>query len=161
MTTLAHEIALRLSNSGALTTAQPSGLGFVILERWPSPEGQGATPEVFDAARGNRLKRTIYVRGTDEVGNPARQAFDIRRWDAYPEIHVFAEAHANGKEATQSAYYVMESLLVGWEAIVAGQHIGFLADGWVAPVDSPDFAASVVAVCRFRATSTRKLVQVA
>lgn len=161
MTTLVHEIGNRLASSAALTTPPGAGLGFQILERWPSPEGPGATPDAFDATRANRLKRVAVVMDGGEVANPARQAFDRRRWDSFPLIYLFGEAHTNGKDAVQSAYLLIEQLLVGWEAIVAGQHIGFLPDSRVALDDSDVFPGNVVSICRFRATSTRKLVAIA
>lgn len=168
MTTLAHELANRLASSGALTTpAGSGGLGFVILERWPiepAPAGQppipGQTPEAFDPARGNRLKRCIVVLDGGEVAHPSRQNFDFRRWDSFPTTQIFAEAHLNGKQAAQDAYLQIESMLINWQAIVSGQRIGFQTESRLNLEDDDSFPGNVRIVATWRATGVRKLVAV-
>lgn len=167
MATLVHEIANRLTQFGALTGTGGANLGFVVLERWPvRPSGdpdnpiKGETPEAFDNARARRMKRTIAVMGRNEVPNPGRQASDLRRWDSYPELYMFAEAQASGKDALQAAYLLVESYLVGWQVLVSTGRAGFLPDTIIGPDDSPDFPESVFQVCRFRVTGTRRLVAV-
>jgi hypothetical protein len=162
MTTLAHEIANRLASFGSLTTpAGSGGLGFLILERWPVPDGPGATPEAFDPARGNRLKRCIVVLDGGERPHPSRQSFDFRKWDSSPQTQIFAEAHLNGKEAAHAAYLLIESMLINWQAVVAGQRIGFVTENRLDLEDSEAFPGNVRIVATWRATGVRTLVPAA
>lgn len=168
MTTLAHEVANRIASFGAIVNAPGTGgLGFVVLERWPvRPSGNpdnpipGETKEAFDESRARKMKRTIVVMDQGEVSNPGRQAFDLRRWDSFPLIYIFGETHQNGKEAVFAAYKLIESYLIGWTANVDGEKVGFVPDNRLPLDDSEDFPESVVQVCRFRATGTRKLVPI-
>lgn len=162
MTTLAHEIANRIASFGSLTTpAGSGGLGFLILERWPVPDGPGATPEAFDPARGNRLKRCIVVLDGGEVAHPGRQNFDFRRWDSFPTTQIFAEAHLNGKQAAQDAYLQIEAMLINWQAIVSGQRIGFTTESRLNLEDDDSFPGNIRIVARWRATGVRPLVPAA
>jgi hypothetical protein len=166
--TLAHEIANRIASFGAIVNpVGTGGLGFVVLERWPvRPSGNpanpipGETPTAFDETRARKMKRTIVVMDQGEVSNPARQAFELRRWDSFPLIYIFAETHQNGKEAVGTAYLFIERYLVGWTATVDGQKVGFVPDNRLPLDDSEDFPESVVQVCRFRATGTRTIVPI-
>lgn len=163
MTTIAHEIANRLASGSLLTSPSGSGgLGFDIYERPLAPgTGPGATPEAFDASRGNRLKRSIVVLDGGEVDHPARQmGSDLRRWDSFPTIHIWSEAHTAGKQAAQDAYLAIESLLIGWETVVAGQRIGFRLDSRVDLADDPEWPGNVRTVARVRATGVRQLAPV-
>lgn len=167
MSTLVHEIANRLTQFGALTGTGGGNLGFVVLERWPvRPSGdpdnpiKGETPEAFDTARARRMKRTIAIMGRGEVDYPAKPSADLRRWDTFPELYMFAEAQQSGKDALQGAYLLVESYLVGWQVLTPTGRAGFLPDTIIGPDDSPDFPESVFQVCRFRVTGSRRLTPV-
>lgn len=157
MATLPTAIRDRLAADAALTAAQPGGLGFRVWSRWLTPSGPGSTPEAFDAARGGRLLRNVVVTDGGEVGAPARQPAALRRWDSFPQIYVFAEAHEAGKQAAHDAVARIEALLVGWSVTVGGASVGFLPDAVLALEDSAQFPGNITLVARFRATGTRQL----
>lgn len=158
MATLQIAIRDRLAADAALTAAQPGGLGFKVWSRWLTPSGPGATPEAFDAARGGRLLRNVVVTDGGEVGAPARQPSGMRRWDSFPQVYVFAEAHEAGKQAARDAVLRVERLLAGWEVALDGATVGFLPDSVLALDDSEQFPGNIVLVARWRATGARQMV---
>lgn len=170
--TLVHEVANRIANFGAIINpVGTGGLGFVVLERYPvRPSGDpdnpfpGETPEAFsDTGKMRKMKRTIAVIGQPEVSDPGRQAHDLRRWNRYPLIYIFAEPHQTGKQACVSAHLLIEQYLAEWQVVIIGnQRVGFEPDGIIQdPDDSPDFPEMVVQISRFRAVGTRRIVPIA
>jgi hypothetical protein len=158
MATVQQAIADRLSADAALTAAQPTGLGFSVYARWLKPAGPGSTPDAFDATQGGRLRRSIVVLDGGEVAFPTTQPRGSRRWDSFPTTHVFAEAHANGKQAAWDAVSRIEALLVDWETLVGAQRVTFVPDGVSALEDSEAFPGNILLVARWRATGVRALV---
>ncbi len=142
-----------------LTQTQPGGLGFVVFDRWlVTPPGPGSTPEAFDMGQGGRLKRSIVVLDGGEVAHPSpRAGRDWRQWDSHPSMHVFAEAHATGKAAVDTALARIEILLVPWRlTLPSGQRVSFEPDNRLALEDSSAFPGNVVVIARWRATSARR-----
>ncbi len=158
MSTLQSVIAARLTADAMLTDPVPTGLGFGVHSHWLIPNGPGGTPSAFDTTRGNRLKRSIVVLDGGEVASPARSAAGLRRWESFPTLHVFGEAHATGKEAIQSAALRIEALVSSWQPVVAGQPVTLQTDAWLAIEDSDQFPGNVAKVIRLRATGSRQLV---
>lgn len=164
MTTLQKAIKDRLAGDWALTQPQPGALGFQIFDRWlvypgnfakPTP---GSTPEAFDQGQGGRLRRSIVVLAGGDVDSPSSQMRDVRRWDSYPRLYFFAEAHANGKQAIEDAKLRVEDLLVPWEVVITrGQRVSFRPADEVPLEDSEQFPGNVVCIVRWRATGTRRL----
>jgi hypothetical protein len=158
MATLQQLIADRLNGDAALTLPPPDGLGFLVFARWLSPAGPGSTPSAFDPTQGGRMKRSIVVMDGGEVAHPARQPAQMRRWDSFPPIYIFAEAHQNGKQAAWDARDRIERLLAGWDVALGAQHVGFVPESVSALEDAEAFPGNVVLVARWRATGVRQLV---
>lgn len=159
MATLQQAIVDRLTGDFTLTQPQPGGLGFLVWGRWLKKEGGGATPEAWDAGQGGRLKRNVVVLDGGEVDHPSgRGGPDWRFWDSFPELHLFAEAHASGKAAIDAAIRRCDALLVGWSvAIDGGQRVTFRPDARLALEDSEEWPGNVRAVARYRATGARRV----
>jgi len=164
MTTLQAAIKARLAGDFLLTSGQPAGLGFIIWDRWlvkPGTFGKpeaGSTPEAFDPLSGGRMRRNIVVLAGGDVDHPGGQAHGVRRWDNFPRIYFFAEAHATGKQAIEDAKLRVEDLLTPWEAVITrGQRVTFLPADEIPLEDSESWPGNVVAIVRWRATGTRRL----
>lgn len=149
----------RLEGDATLTGTNLNAgqLGFGVYDHWLVQTGPGATPQAFDAARGNRLKRSIVVLGAGRVPRPGVQpGSDAHRWNRYPRLFFFAEAHANGKRAIEEAKLRVEDLLIGWEAVVErGQRVSFRPADETEPAES-DFPGSIQAIARWEATGVRQ-----
>ena len=164
MATLQGAIKQRLSTDLLLTSPQPAGMAFVVWDRWlvkPTnflkPEA-GTTPEAFDAQAGGRMRRNIVILAGGENERSGSQSDELRRWDAFPRIYLFAEAHQNGKQAVEDAKLRIETLLCGWEAVItAGQRVSFRPADEVPLEDSELWPGNVVAIVRWRATGARRL----
>lgn len=156
MAEVADAIVARLAGDWTLTQS----IGFGVYGRWLKRDGPGATVDAFDAGQGGRLKRSIVVLDGGEVDHPSgRPGREWRTWDSFPTTHLFAEAHANGKAAIDSALARMEALLVPWAATLpSGQRVTFEPDSRVTLEDSEAFPGSVVVVARWRATGARRLI---
>lgn len=157
MSTITSAIFDALTAVGALTDAQPAGLGFKVWDRWLTPTGPGATPEAFDATKGGRLLRNIVILEGGEYGHPSGDAgLDVRRWDSFPTVYFFAEAHRNGKAAVNDAVKLADQALHTLDTIANGnEHVTYRMDSRVPIEDSEAFPGNVVAIVRFRATGAR------
>lgn len=159
MATVQSAIAARLAADPTLTAAQPGGLGFTVFDRWLAKTGPGNTAAAFDDTKGGRLKRAIVVLDGAEQDEPARQPAETKRIFTVPTTHIFAEAHANGKQAANDAYRRIEALLLGWDVVLgAGERVGFVSGSRLVLDDSEQFPGNIVIVARWRLTGTRQLV---
>lgn len=153
------DTAVAVGTPKPLTPAQPTGLEFLVFDRWLKPSGPGSTPTAFDTAQGGRLKRSIVVLDGGEVAHPSPAAYERKHWDSFPLTYIFAEAHANGKAAIELAIWRMEFLLADWfPRLPSGYRVAFKEDSILALEDSDAFLGNVVSVVRWRATGSRRMV---
>lgn len=160
MTTLPELLLTRLQADPVITGGPPTGLQFVVQNRWPVRKGNpGATPDAFDDERGGRMKRVIVVLDGTENDAPGRQPEGTKRLLTSPTTHLFAEPHEGGKQAVNDAYRRIERLLIGWDAqISSDERVGLVSGSRLFIEDSEQFPGNVVLVARWPMTGTRRLV---
>lgn len=143
----------------SLTLAPPVGLGFLVFNRWLKRSGKGSTAAAFDGTQGGEVRRSIVVRDGGEVLNPSPQGREYRFWDTFVDIHIFAEAHDNGKIAVDEAILRIEELLSNWKPIGTGNSPITLREGDViAQAESDAFPGNLQVVVTWRATGARQMV---
>lgn len=160
MATLQAVIKDRLAGDANLTApVGGGGLGFGVYAHWLVPSGPGSTPDAFDPAKGGRLKRSIVVMPGNENAHPSPSIPDWRTYDVFFRLFLFAEAHANGKQAIEEAKLRIERLLIKpWTAITTGgQRLTLVPADDLELDDAENFPGNVVAIIRWRATGARAL----
>ena len=155
--TVQELIVALFSGDTELTAAQPGGLEFMILDKFPKFSGRGSTPEAFRAGEGSPLKRVIYVPSGDRVPHPGEQPGNHAfRWDTFPVFQLFAEPNAAGKQALDKAILRIEELLWNYEGVIYdNQRVSFRPAGNTAPIDSDRFEGNKEATSRWRATGSK------
>lgn len=154
---LTVEIKSILMND-SLLTSDGSGLGFQIFDM---PITAGRPASAFDPNDGNRMRKVISIIEGGEVEHPSTSNSKWRLWDSFPQIRIYAPAHANGKVAAKQAKLRVEQLLCGRRiSAIEGVNITMKPSDEIALDDSELNPGNIVSIVRWRATGARALVEV-
>lgn len=159
MSEIRDALYARIAADATLTAVPPGGLGFVVLSRWPKPDGPGATPEAFT---GPRLKRTVVVLDAGEAAHPSPRG-GRKGWEGYdswPLTYLWSETHQNGHVAIEAADRRLQTILHGQPlTLPSGEKATVEATKDRTPVrEDESFPGNLRCERRYRVTGARKIV---